>query len=156
MPVCEREEETPRGAADGRGLFCRTATLLPGRSSMTGVIGIPGACRTSRVNRLLDTRAVPNNYRGCGFEGLSRLPTCRLFAQKAWRVRERQGVRGGPNRREVTRSARPLPHRFERPDRQAPRRRRRRPARARPEPSQRRGDPWARSHRGGYVAGAIP
>src|SRR6516162_841110 len=107
-------------------------------------------------NLLLDTWAVPNNYRGVRFEGLSRLPTCRLLAQKAWRVRERQGVRGGPNRLEVTRSARPLPHRFERPDRQAPRRRRRRPARARPEPSQRRGDPWARSHRGGYVAGASP
>src|SRR6516162_10116102 len=45
-------------------------------------------------NLLLDTWAVPNNYRGVRFEGLSRLPTCRLLAQKAWRVRERHGVRG--------------------------------------------------------------
>ena len=52
-------------------------------------------------NLLLDTWAVPNNYRGVRFEGLSRLPTCRLLAQKAWRVRERQGVRGGIDARSL-------------------------------------------------------
>ena len=47
-------------------------------------------------NLLLDTWAVPNNYRGVRFEGLSRLPTCHLLARKAVACRNGKVSEGDP------------------------------------------------------------